>query len=116
MMNFMHEGGANMWLMLVSALTVAGLAFTREPEKRSGVLQTGTVLLLIEGMLGLGAGMAAVAAFARSPKFAEVASQAAAVAEGLGELSNNGILGALLALVLGIAAIVTRPAGATRAA
>jgi hypothetical protein len=106
MMNFMHEGGANMWLMLISALTVAGIAFTRAPDKRSGVLQTGTVLLVIEGMLGLATGMAAVAAFARSPKFAEVTSQAAVVAEGLGELSNNGILGAILALALGVAAIV----------
>jgi hypothetical protein len=106
MMNFMNEGGYAMWLMLVSALTVVGVGATRAAEKRAGVFRAGVILLLIEGMLGMATGMKAVAHFASQPTFAQLPNQAALVAEGLGELSNNGIFGAALALLLGVLALV----------
>jgi len=109
-MDFMNEGGNAMWLMVVSAIAVLVVGFTRSAEKRSFVFSVGSFLMLVEGMLGLASGMKAVAAFAANPKFAELHDQAATIGQGLGEFANNGILAAFLALVLGVAALVVRRA------
>ncbi|HEV8324873.1 MAG TPA: hypothetical protein VG389_24880 [Myxococcota bacterium] len=107
MMDYMRNGGLNMWLMLVSAVVVAGAGFTRAPDRRGGVLGAGAILLLIEAVFGMAMGMVAVAS--KYPLFAAAAAdRAALVAQGLGELSNNGTFGALLALALGVGALVTR--------
>ncbi len=117
MMSFMQEGGVAMWLMLVSAIAVAGIGFTRAADRRAAFLRGGTTLLLIEGLFGMGMGMRAVSGFANGPKFAEMGNQAAIVATGLGELANNGLFGAALALLLAIAALVSdRLAGAKKSA
>lgn len=100
-MDFMQNGGANMWLMLASAVLAAVVAATRPAPKRAGVLRAATVLLLIEGMFGLALGMIAVSA--NAGRFPDVP---AAIATGLGELANNGAFGAILALLLGIGSLV----------
>jgi hypothetical protein len=108
MMNFMREGGFNMWLMVATAIVVAGVGLTRPREKRAGVFHAGMILLILESIFGLVAGMKAVCAYTERPAFASMANQAALVAEGLGELANNGVLGVGLALVLGLGFLVTR--------
>ena len=106
MMNFMREGGFNMWLLLATAIGVAAWGFTRTPAKRPGVFLAGTIAILIESVLGMATGMMAVAN--KYPLFAEGApDRAAIVAQGLGELANDGTFGALLAIGLGVAAMVT---------
>ena len=107
MMSFMQEGGVNMWLLLVTAIAAAGIGFTRSADRRGAFFRASATLLLIEGVFGMGLGMRAVAGFAGSPKFAEMTDQAALVATGLGELANNGLFGAALALLLAIAATVS---------
>jgi hypothetical protein len=52
--------------------------------------------------------MKAVAAFAANPKFLAMQNQAGLVAEGLGELANNGIMAGGVALLFGVAALVLR--------
>ena len=110
MMRFMTEGGINMWVMLISALVVGGVGATRPSAKRAGVFLAGTILLLIQGLVGMAMGMKAVAFFCSQPRFGQLPQQAAVVAEGLGELANNGLLGGALALLLGIAAVALRRA------
>ena len=110
-MDYMRNGGMGMWLMLITALIVAGLAATRPREARSGVLAKGCVVILMQGMLGMATGMMAVSA-----KYDRFPDKTAAIAEGLGELANNGTFSAILFTLLGIAALVTqvRPAASAR--
>jgi hypothetical protein len=103
MMDFMRDGGASMWLLLASAIATVVVAATRPAPRRPVVLLSGCILVLAEGLFGMAAGMKAVAAnYARFPE------PVAAIAEGLGELANNGVFAGALALLLGIAALVTR--------
>jgi hypothetical protein len=103
MMEFMRNGGYAMWVMLVTAVAVAVLAATRKGESRPRVLGAGCVALIIEGILGLSTGMYAVSA-----KYVLFPDKVDAIAQGLGELANNGTFSAALATLLGIAAIVLR--------
>ncbi len=102
MLEFMREGGVAMWFTLIAAIAAAVFAVTRKPEKRPLVLGAGSLFSVISGMVGMAAGMEAVSA-----KYGMFDDKVAAVAAGLGELSHNGILGGGLALLLGIAALVT---------
>jgi hypothetical protein len=67
------------------------------------VLGAGSFLAVIQGLLGMSLGMTAV-----SVKYTRFPDHTAAIAEGLGELSNNGIFGASLAL--GVAALAVHRA------
>ena len=109
MLEFMHQGGAPMWVMLASAIVAAGVAVARGRERRYDVLGAGTILVLIEGILGMAAGMKAVSAAHEMLG----GDKGSIVAAGLGELANDGILAAVLALALGVAALVARPSPAT---
>jgi hypothetical protein len=108
MLEFMREGGMAMWFTLIAAIAVAVIAVTRKAEKRPMILGVGSLFCVISGMVGMATGMMAVSA-----KYSLFEDKVAAVAVGLGELSHNGLLGGVLALVLGLAALITwraRPA------
>jgi hypothetical protein len=102
MMEFMAEGGWGMWLMVISAIAVAVIAAMRGAKVRPQILLAGCILVIIESILGMATGMVAV-----SRNYDKFPDKLDAVATGLRELSNNGTLGAPLALALGIASIVT---------
>jgi hypothetical protein len=102
MIEFMSEGGWSMWFMLISAIAVVVIAALRSPKARPQILLAGCILTIIESILGMATGMAAVA-----NHYDQFPDKVGAVAAGLSELSNNGTFGAALALALGIAAIVT---------
>lgn len=103
MMNFMRDGGFNMWLILAAAIATVVIAFLKPAKERAGVFAIGAVILIGLGMFGMALGMKAVSNnFARFPDHAE------AIGIGLGELSNNGSFGGLLATVFGIAALITK--------
>jgi hypothetical protein len=115
MMDYMRNGGFNMWLLLATAVGVAAFAFTRPADRRSGVLQAGVIALLAEGLFGMATGMVAVAS--KYPLFAAAApDRAYLVAQGLSELSNNGTFAGILGALLGAAAVVTARRAAPRAA
>ncbi len=102
-MDFMRDGGAVMWVMVASAIATLAVAATRPRGGRPVVLLAGAILAIAEGLLGMAFGMQAVAAhYTRFP------DHAGAIAEGLRELSNNGILGAALAVALGGGALLAR--------
>jgi hypothetical protein len=103
-MNYMREGGWAMWAMLITALFVAGWAAARPKEARSRALAKGSVVILMEGMLGMATGMIAV-----SSKYELFPDKTAAVAQGLGELANNGTFAAVLFTVVGVASLATEP-------
>lgn len=101
MMDFFRDGGFTMWILLVVALATAGYAFGRDPAARPRVLFRGAVTTLAVGLFGISAGMKAVAAhFDRFP------DKTAAVAQGLGELANNGTFAMLLFVALAVAGLV----------
>ena len=108
MLEFMRLGGFPMWVMLASAIAVGGWAAARGAARRSEALAAGTVLVVIEGVLGMALGMKAVSGAVDMIG----GDKGSVVAAGLGELANNGIFAALLALILGIAALSTRRAPA----
>ena len=102
-MNYFRDGGFGMWLMLAGFLATVVIAVVRPRVARPGILAVGCIAQVILGMLGMATGMLAVAHyFTRNPD-----ANAAVVAQGLGELANNGTFGATLAAILGIAALVT---------
>ena len=103
MMNYMHEGGFNMWLLLAVGVGSAVLAFARPKDARAGILMAGSWLCLVFGILGLALGMEAVSAH-----FGRFDDPVAAIGQGLGELANNGSFAAILAVLLGIGSLVTR--------
>ena len=103
MFEYFRNGGFVMWWMLIVALGTLVVAAVRKKEHRSRVLSCGAFASVVLGMLGMALGMVAV-----SKGVANFPDKAAAVAEGLGELSNNGSFWAILAALLGIGAIVTR--------
>jgi len=104
-MDFMRDGGFNMWLLVFAAVATVVVAVIRKPDERALTFLCGCIISLILGFLGISTGLQAVAA--GYTKFPE---PLAALAMGLRELSNNGILAALLATLQGMAALVTRRA------
>jgi len=107
MMNYMREGGFNMWLLLAVAIGAAVLAFVRPREQRPTILLGGMVLCVILGILGLATGLEAVSA-----NFGRFDDPTVAIGQGLGELANNGTFSATLALLFGAAHLATRRAAA----
>lgn len=110
MLDYMRDGGFNMYVMLVTAIFVGAYAATRPIEKRSGVLKTGCVVLLMQGMLGIATGLQAV-----SSHYSKFPDKVEAIGTGLGELSNNGTFAAILFVALGVAALVTEKQAAGKA-
>ena len=102
-MEFFRDGGYAMWLMLFAFIGSAVFAATRDAKDRPAVLLGGCILSLILGILGMATGMQAVAA-----NYAKFPEPLDAVAQGLRELSNNGIFSALLASLQGVVAWVLR--------
>lgn len=111
MLEFMREGGVSMWLMLAAAVVFSGLAATRPRPVRPTVLVTGCLTVLVLGMAGLGTGLAMV-----SRNYQRFPNPLEAVGAGIGEASHNATLAALLAAVLGAAAMVSARANADEAA
>lgn len=109
MMTYMCEGGWAMWAMLISVIAVAALAIVRGPKARPRILLAGTILTIIESILGMATGMSAVAMHYES-----FADKTGSIANGMSELANNGTFGGSLALALGIAALVTYERAASK--
>jgi hypothetical protein len=109
MMNYFREGGFGMWLMLAGFLATIVIAAVRPRIARPGVFAVGTIAQLFLGILGMATGMMAVAhhIVQRNPDNAGIV-----VAQGLGELSNNGTFAVLLGTILGVASLVTGRAAA----
>lgn len=102
MLNIMREGGFNMWVLLVIAIGTTALALARKGGDRGRVLVAGALAALASGMLGMATGLMAV-----SRNYQRFPDPVAALGEGLGELSHNGTVGALVAAVLGAWAIAS---------
>ena len=102
-MDYMRSGGFGMWLMLITAIGVGALAAIRDRSARPFVLGVGCLVILMQGMLGMATGMLAV-----SSKYDRFPDRTAAIAEGLGELANNGTFACILFTLLGVAALVAR--------
>ncbi len=99
-MEFMRDGGFGMWLMLAAFVAAGALAARAKPADRARVLERGGSSVLMLGVLGMAMGMVAV-----SQKSASFPSQTEAIAMGLGELANNGILAAILFVLLQVGAL-----------
>ena len=103
MMNYIREGGFSMWLMILTTVATAALAFARRREQRPDVLLGGLLFVVLQGVLGLSTGMIAV-----SRSYSRFPDKTDAIAQGLGELANNGTLCFMLGTALGVATLVTR--------
>lgn len=103
MMDFMRDGGMNMWVILATAIATVSLAFARGRDRRAMTFVVGMTAVMIEGVMGLSVGMLAV-----SKHFGRFPDAAQAIGAGLGELSNNGTFAASVATILGLAALLTR--------
>jgi hypothetical protein len=104
MFEYMRNGGFMMWVMLVAAIAAGVLATTRPRGERCAVLFGGAFLSLLLGVLGLSLGLVAVSTHYPGPPI----EHPAIIAAGLGELANNGTFAAMLAGLLGLAALMTR--------
>ncbi|MEW5855351.1 MAG: hypothetical protein AB2A00_41640 [Myxococcota bacterium] len=102
-MDFMRDGGFNMWLLLASAVATVAWAASKPAAERPVILLGGCLASLVLGFLGISTGLIAVSA--NYNKFPEPLE---ALAMGLRELSNNGLFAAALATVQGLGAAVTR--------
>lgn len=100
-MDYFRDGGFTMWLLVVVALGTAGYAFGRDAAARPRVLFRGAVAVLAMGLFGISAGMEAV-----SQHYDRFPDKTAAIAQGLGELANNGTFAMLLFVALAIAGLV----------
>lgn len=98
-MEFMRNGGVNMWAMVVAFLAILVLGLRAKAERREKILDRGAVSILMLGMLGMATGMIATSKAGSLPS--ETAGQITAI--GLGELANNGVLAAVLFVALQIA-------------
>lgn len=107
-MDYMREGGFNMWLLLAVAIGTVVLVFVRPRGQRPGILFGAMVLCVILGILGLATGLEAVASH-----FGRFDDPTAAIGQGLGELANNGTFSAGLALLFGGGHLLTRRMSAT---
>ena len=90
-----------MWGILIAAIATVAVTFLRPKEKRVGTLMGGCIAVLMMGMMGMATGMEAV-----SVGYAKFPDKVDAVAQGLGELANNGTFAAILVTVLGLLAVV----------
>jgi uncharacterized membrane protein YhfC len=111
MTTYFQDGGYAMWLILIIALGSTAVAVASKAERRSKALWLGSYGSLVAGVFGMSAGMVAV-----SRNISRFADKGAAVAQGLGELSNNGSFAAILAVVLAVAALITAPTVTARQA
>ncbi len=102
MMEYMREGGFAMWAILVTGVLAVVLAATRPAAARPGVLMTGSIAAIVQGMLGLSSGLLMV-----SRNYQRFPNPMEAIGAGLGEASHNGTFGALVATLLGLAALIT---------
>lgn len=100
MLDYVLEGGWTMGLMIVTALVAFGWAYGR-PRSRARVLRNASVVVLMEGMLGIASGLTAV-----SKNLAAAPDPARQTLVGLGELAHNGTLSAGLFIVLAVASVV----------
>jgi hypothetical protein len=107
-MDFMRDGGINMWAMVFAFVAVVLLALRAKAESRARIFDRGGVSILMLGMLGMATGMITVSKHVAT---AENAGQLTAV--GLGELANNGVLAAVLFVGLQVAAIASAKRAAT---
>lgn len=97
MMDYFRDGGFSMWLILVTAIGALAYAVAGPSHQRSKVLAAGVVALLAEGQLGMATGMVMV-----SRHYGRFPDKTDAIAQGLGELSNNGTFSVTMALLLGV--------------
>lgn len=97
-----------MYLILIVALAAAAVAFVRKGRARSHTLWVGSYGCLASGVLGMATGMMAV-----SSQIGRFSDKGAAVAQGLGELSNNGTFAVALATLLAIGALALGPKAET---
>lgn len=109
MMEFMREGGFAMWVILATGVLAVVLAATRPAAARPGVLMTGSIATIIQGMLGLSTGLLMV-----SRNYQRFPNPMEAIGAGLGEASHNGSFAALVAALLGVAALLTARQNADR--
>ncbi|MEI8255378.1 MAG: hypothetical protein WCJ30_06855 [Deltaproteobacteria bacterium] len=103
MMDFMRDGGMNMWVILATTIATVAVALAGGRERRSMTFVVGMCAVMIQGMMGISIGMLAV-----SKHFGRFPDAAQAIGIGLGELSNNGTFAASVATVFGLAALFTR--------
>jgi len=101
-MEFMRDGGMGMWAMVAAFVAVGALALRAKAEDRGRIFDRGGAAILMLGILGMATGMVAVSKHVAG---AENAGQLTAI--GLGELANNGILAAVLFVVLQVGAMFT---------
>jgi hypothetical protein len=101
MMNFMRDGGFNMWVLLIVGVGTAALALSRTRERRRGVLIAGAFVALCSTLFGLATCHFAVAGYFAANPQATVQD----LAVGLRESANNAILGPAIALALGAGAV-----------
>ena len=100
MLDYMRDGGWTMWLMVLTAVFAGIWAYSR-PGSATRLLARASVVVLMEGMLGLASGLAAV-----SKHLADAPEPAKLTLVGMGELAHNGTLAAGLFLVLGTSSLV----------
>jgi hypothetical protein len=104
MLEYFRDGGWGMWAILVTGIVTAALAKTKKGPGVHRVLFAGAIVTIAEGMLGMATGMGAVQRYVTSqPASDELAK---IVAQGLGELANNGTFSFLIAALLGLAGYV----------
>jgi len=101
MIEFMRDGGWGMWAILIAGIATVAITVTRSPDRRVAALTGGCIAVLMAGMLGMATGMVAV-----SRGYLKFPDKVDAVAQGLGELSNNGTFAAMIVAGLGLAAMV----------
>jgi hypothetical protein len=111
MLTYFQEGGYAMWMILAVAVASLATAGTARGQRRCRALWLGSYGALIAGVFGMAVGMVAV-----SRNIARYADKGAAVAEGLGELSNNGTFAAVLATGLAVLAVALAPRDGKQAA
>lgn len=111
MMTYFQAGGFSMWMILVVAVAAIAVAVAKKGPSRARALWIGSYGCVVTGVFGLAFGMNAVSAH-----IGRFADKGAAVAQGLGELANNGTFAAILATLLGVAAILVSRANKEEAA
>lgn len=102
MLNFFEAGGVAMYAMAVTALLAVGFAIKSGPDRRGAALATGAGFVAAEGLAGVGLGLTMVSRHVGSGPEA-----LARLTLGVGEASNNAVLGGGLALALMLAAVLS---------
>lgn len=104
MITYFQNGGYGMFAILIVAIVATAVAVARKGEARSRTLWLGSYGCTVSGVFGMAVGMTAVSA-----NIGRFADKGAAVAQGLGELSNNGTFAVACATLLGLAALALAP-------